>query len=692
MKNTYLFILAFFLHLPLVAQVLELNDQTKEVWVGHPYLEMIEDSTSELTIDDVTSGRFKSEFQAVSSTNSTTIQNVSSSYWLRFTIKNSLDNHSQWLIEYFDQDINYIEFYERNNDNTWKVIETGNFLKFKSKPLQHKNFEFSLGLGPNEQKTYFIRVKSENHNLLNPVVRSYPTFINYALSEYYLLGIFYGMMFVLAIYNLLFYFAIRERAYIYHIFYIISITLYALSNDGIGFQFHWSTTPSFNHYAHSISLVALEVSALVFSISFLNVKTHSIKVYRISLAFIGLICLRFIVEALLYGFPIKEGVLDMLPLFLAFITAIYFYFKYDYKAARYFILAYVVLFIGFSISLFERIGVIDSSTFTFYSINFASVLEVLFFSFALVHKVRSAIKEKETAQQKLVEELRINEELKEKHNQELEQKVEDRTVELNEQKLLVEQKNQKITSSISYAKNIQNAILPSLNDIKKVFPDTFIYYLPRDIVSGDFYYFAEHQSKQILGVVDCTGHGVPGGFMSMIGYSLLNQIVFTKNIIDTGLILDQLHIGIVEGLRQEHQDISIKDGMDLSLFTIDRSNNMLQFSGANNSIYIIRNEELIELKGDRQPIGDVTTKHEAFSTHSFALEQGDVLYAMSDGFADQFGGDENKKFMKKRLKELLRTKAQNPMDEQCKTIESTFLDWKSGYDQIDDVTILGIRY
>ena len=669
---------------------MQLDDSTTEIWVGHPYLEVFEDSTASLTIDDVADPQSRQKFKRVRSSENPLTKNHDSNYWVRFSVKNTTNHDSRWLIEFFDLNTNYISFYE-NESHEWKRFTSGNFKSFDHRSLQHKNLTFIPQIRAHETHTFYFKFHSENDNMLKPVIRSYSQFINYSLTEYYFLGFFYGIMVLCVIYNFFFFLAVKTKTYLIHIIYILSITLYSLADDGIGFQYLWPQTPLFNHYAHSFSLLALQLTAIIFTISFLNVKKLSPDFYKFLLLLLGLYVLRFFVGLIIHGFPVRDQVFDITLPLVAFATGIYFYFKFNYVPARYFILAYVFLFLGFTISLFQRLDIIASSPFTFYSLNFAIVLEVVFLSFALVHKIRTTITEKELTQKQLVNELKLKEELKDRHNRELGQKVEERTKELNEQKELVELKNKNITASISYAKNIQNAILPSETDFKKEFPESFILYLPRDIVSGDFYYLAKHRQRTFLGVIDCTGHGVPGGFMSMIGYALLNQTIYTDNILRPEKILDNLHEGIVDGLKQ-YSESHIKDGMDLSLITINNTSNELEYAGANNPIIIVRNAEAVVLPADRQPIGDGTRKHAPFTLQTFDLMNGDMIYLFSDGYMDQFGGPEGKKFMKKRFRKFLIEIASHSVDEQLTILKSTFRTWSGSEDQVDDVTVTGIRF
>lgn len=274
------------------------------------------------------------------------------------------------------------------------------------------------------------------------------------------------------------------------------------------------------------------------------------------------------------------------------------------------------------------------------------------------------------------------------------------------QRDFIEEQKKAITDSITYAKRIQTAMIPDTGVLLEpgLISEYFVLYKPKDIVSGDFYWVTQIGNWLIFTVADCTGHGVPGAFMSMLGMSYLNEVVRKKEITRAGEALDALRKSVIEALQQKDSgrefagsnDMQVKDGMDICFCVINVDTGMLQYAGANNSLFIIRpatNDNtytLLELEADKQPVG-IHVNMKPFSTKEIQLEDGDCLYLMSDGFADQFGGPSAKKFKIKSLKELLLTLAPRPMQEQCEILEKTFSDWKGSHKQIDDVTIAGIR-
>ncbi len=273
--------------------------------------------------------------------------------------------------------------------------------------------------------------------------------------------------------------------------------------------------------------------------------------------------------------------------------------------------------------------------------------------------------------------------------------IKEHTAEIVKQRDEIGLKNKDITDSINYAKRIQEAILPAREYFNTLLPQGFILFKPKDIVSGDFYWLTGKNNLALVAAVDCTGHGVPGAFMSMIGNALLNEIVNEKSITVPSEILEHLREGVIKALRQSGKEGESKDGMDISLCTVDFDGKELQYAGAYNPLWIVRGEngrtrEMIEIKADKFPIG-ISDNNNYFTNHRIPLQKGDSVYLSSDGFADQFGGKEGKKFMRKNLKTLFMEMASLPMQEQEKTLLKKFDEWKGHYSQVDDVLVIGFR-
>lgn len=289
-----------------------------------------------------------------------------------------------------------------------------------------------------------------------------------------------------------------------------------------------------------------------------------------------------------------------------------------------------------------------------------------------------------------------------KLNDSLEEKVTERTAELRQQKELVEHKNKEVLDSITYAKRIQNTILPAQDYMKEHLEDFFVYYRPKDIVSGDFYWVNKKDDQMLFAAIDCTGHGVPGALVSIVAHSNLQRAVTLFGLRHPAEILDKLNESVMEGFNRHGE--GIRDGMDIALCALNRENRTLEFSGANNSLYIFNDKRThwpegshplgegirgVEVKGDKQPIG-YYENNTHFTNHSISLESGDRIYVFSDGYADQFGGPNGKKLTRRRFKELLEKVFQQPSDEQKAALDKAFHDWKGQGEQVDDILVMGI--
>lgn len=265
-------------------------------------------------------------------------------------------------------------------------------------------------------------------------------------------------------------------------------------------------------------------------------------------------------------------------------------------------------------------------------------------------------------------------------------------VQIEEQRAILEQKNEEITDSINYAKRIQSALMAPAVLMQKNLPDHFVLYKPKDIVSGDFYFAAEGEDGDFwLCVGDCTGHGVPGAFMSLLNISILRESIVDQKIKRPDEVLNRQRDAIVTALNPDGALESGKDGMDCALLCFNRETNKLYFSLANNPLLIVRNNELIEFKPDKQPVGLHENVTSPFTLREWKLEKNDIVYAFTDGFADQFGGERGKKFKYARLKESLVENSALTMTQQSEGLNSTFNTWKGELEQVDDVLVIGIR-
>lgn len=289
---------------------------------------------------------------------------------------------------------------------------------------------------------------------------------------------------------------------------------------------------------------------------------------------------------------------------------------------------------------------------------------------------------------------------KKKANQKLAEsnrQVNQQKKEIEQQRDLANRQKQKMTDSIQYARRIQTALLPPDNYISRVLPDHFIFFKPRDIVSGDFYWLTSKDEKVIFAAADCTGHGVPGAFMSMLGIAFLNEIVnkITENehiySLQANEILNQLRSYVIESLRQSGRKDEAKDGIDIAICVLNLKSNKLQYAGAHNPLIIIRENKIIQIKADRMPVSFRKNAKESFTNHEIEIKPEDRIYMYSDGFPDQIGGDKGMKYMSRKFKELLLSIHQEDFSKQKEILEHTFMEWKGEYAQLDDILVAGFK-
>lgn len=685
--------------------VIVLNDTTDQYSVAYDKIEIYEDATQALTIRKISSPEFAFRFKR------NNIQlprnfNTQSAYWIRFTIRNECNTDKDWLFEYFDSSIEDIEFYVPDGKGDFIEYKAGNKQKFGAKFYKHKNFAFHIPDIKGQNLTFYARIKSDQLVFMYGVLRSYTRFVYYALNEYYFLGAFYGIILAMALYNLLLFLTVRDRTYLFYVLYVVCSGFLCMVMDGTGFQYLWPNHPEFNQKAFSIATFLMVIWAVMYTQGFVITQQNSSKLHFNLLELIIIIRLiLFILSITLVPQLSQWVVIDVVVLLICYVSGIISY-KTGNVATRYFVLGFTFLFLGFIISnltVHSIMGIsLPNNIFTVYSFNFGIVLEMILLSYALAERVRLIIKERSDAQTALIKQLEEKDQLKEKLNKELEQKVKERTAEIILQKEELEEKNielkilyEEVHQNIEVAKLIQLSILPSVEQIRKQLPGFFCVYIPKDVVSGDFYWYEYKNKKAYLAAVDCTGHGVAGAFMSLIGYNLLNQIVRNPEnaLLNAAQILDKLNIGVIETLKQNQKDALSRDGMDINLCVIDTENHCLDYAGAVNYLYIIRDGELIKLIADPFSIGiPKSGQLSRFTNHHFKIQKNDLLIQYTDGFADQLGGDTGmKKFLYPKFREMCTHLFHMSTEQQEAHILKTFYDWKGHYEQTDDILVMGLR-
>lgn len=259
------------------------------------------------------------------------------------------------------------------------------------------------------------------------------------------------------------------------------------------------------------------------------------------------------------------------------------------------------------------------------------------------------------------------------------------------QQSLVRAQNEQLVASIRYAQRIQRAVLPEVASLQDIVPESFILFRPRDIVSGDLHWFAERDGQLVITAADCTGHGVPGALLSLIGAALFEEMVITKGIRDPGAALDGVRTGMIQALSKQDGSMEQQDGMNASLVVLDRERRRASYAGGHAPLYVVRQGTLLEFKGDRMPIGPYPGELRSFTSSEVDLEPGDRLFLFSDGLQDQFGGADGRKLRSSGLKQWLVETSSLPIDDQYQAISDRFRAWKGDLEQVDDVLLIGLE-
>lgn len=452
-----------------------LNDQTEEKVFTLSKLPYFEDTTNALGFEEVSKRGFQQYFTPNPSY-STKDFNRHATYWLKVPVRYMTSSKKNWILEFYDQRIDEITAFLPKEDGQYAIQKVGDRFPFVERNIKHKNFEFILENEVAwEEEVYFFRIRCEGPADIRLAIRSVNRFVQRATNEYFLFGIFYGMVLIICLYNFLMYAAIREKKYLYYIFYLLSVAVYVLCIDGIAFQYIWPEWVEWNQYAYGVATYFLIIWVLLFTKKFLGTASRA-PVYHRLINWIIVLRTLYFIGALLYDHSWFEyGVLEGIPLIIILLASIHVYVK-GFKPARFVVAAYGVLFIGFVLKVFTDTGLLPFSTVLHYSLRLSFLVEMLLLSFALGDKVRILKDKKDRAQRRIIQEQqqnmmlkeKINQELqekvvlKEKVNKELEQKVKERTLELYQKNAQLEESNQKLLDQAREINHI-NCMLDKAN-------------------------------------------------------------------------------------------------------------------------------------------------------------------------------------------------------------------------------------
>ncbi|MCU0446012.1 MAG: SpoIIE family protein phosphatase [Microscillaceae bacterium] len=642
-----------------------------------------------------------------------------SAYWIRFGVQKRTDDDNTWLLQLSHPLVDSVTVYFVDK-KTGKVSShaTGGVLPFATRQIANPNFVFYLPLFHSPDLLVYVHCRGRNAKQFPLSVFTEKYFLEKTRQESIQIGMFTGFFIAIISYNLFLFFSLRSLSYLYYIIYMSGFVLLQLALGGLLHEYfpaRWAVLANLSN----LFFVGFTVFfGNQFAKQFLRVDKFMPRFYRafwildilgLAIMLLTLASVSYYHEILVF-LPPLASLTAFLTVVIQFPSSLYILWR-GYRPATFYVLAWTALFGGILIYVLGVSGLWSGLRRTITTIRLGSAIEAVLLALGLADRINIVEQEKKDliiAQNRDLE-AKVKartEEISEK-NQELEQQnqeilaqrdaIEQKNLAINEAFEEIKDKNQEIISSINYAQRIQNAMLPTYDEIHKLLPESFILFRPREIVSGDFYWILEKDQKIVLAVVDCTGHGVPGAFMSMIGNDLLNEIVGLRGITSAGQILNQLHKGVRTVLRQT--ETNNQDGMDIALCVIDKAQFTLDFAGARNGLVMIQNGELQYFKGDKMSIGGFQKEEERnFSNQIIQLNPDNqaiapIFYLFSDGFQDQFGGEKGKKFMLKTLLSELQKIHSLPLNQQKNHLNQTLEAWMQADNskQIDDVLVFGFR-
>ena len=567
--------------------------------------------------------------------------------------------------------------------------------------------QFPLTLQPQTNYQCLVKITNPTHAPFrsNPIIESSNTWQVESLQKLsvknLIFGFAYGFFSIMFFYNILVSLLSKQRVHLYYSIYILSALLYTLNYSGLFLEHLFSELPSIYLVLRSLLPTLGFIAYVIFAQLFLNTKSTLPKWHKVlNLLVYGTIVMAIFITAVA-PFTLSHLYIRKIPSIWQLIaqsTMIAFIIKLftSKKALPQYFATGASFFSVAAIFLLYSIVNPKTPFFLGLTVGFIGLAcELIAFSLGLGHKIKLAEKEKITAQNKIASILK-------EQNKLLEIRVEKRTSEISQQKeeILTQNenlryKNTQITDSIRYAQTIQSAILPFRKKLEQEFAEHMIFYKPKDIVSGDFYWYEKVGSTQFIAAVDCTGHGVPGGFMSMIGFSLLNEIVVKQQISTPSRILDILNEDLIQALQQNDIDAINRDGMDIALCAIEQNAQeqfKVSFAGAKRPLYYIdaSKDELLQLRGNRKSIGGYQPKNNSFTNQTILLPKGSSLYLTTDGLADQ-NNDADKKFGSPAIRQLFQVMQSKPMKEQEKHLEHIFKQHIGNQQQRDDITIIAVK-
>ncbi|EAY27939.1 7TM diverse intracellular signaling domain-containing protein [Microscilla marina] len=633
-----------------------------------PYIYFLKDDSQQLTLQEVVTNKFQSRFAPKTSKSPNYGRN--GVVWLRFTLKGA---KGKYLLELPQNALLGMVFFHPLPNGNYKKNKRSSF---KEQKIKVPRALFEINLPDNAPHTFYIRCQSRQTLTIPLLVGSTYAFLSKNHKKNNFEGAFFGVMFIMFFYNLFIYLKVRDKSHLYYILYVTSFTIHISIRTGYAEEFLWPNHPEFNHYSFITNTLTMSF-ALLFARHFLKIKKYAPLMDKVISGGVY-----FLLLTLTIGFFNPSAALNLVLATTVVVTILLpvlgLVILPKYPLAKYYLLGWGGLLGSVLIGVLNSLEVIFLSIAPLQLIQIGVINEALMFSFALIERINHDRREKEEAQEAATQTMKI-------HNIVLEEEVKQRTKE-------IDFKNQQITQSITAAENIQQAMLPQEEDLAACFEHFFLLYKPKAIVSGDFYWVNKVNEEIILVVADCTGHGVQGAFMTLIGKTLLDKIILLEKITNPAKILERLHQDIVKSLKQE--DTGNDQGMDAIVIATDTATPLQQFVFASAKVPLYyakpRTGEVTILKGTSRYIGGKQRKQTPFVNQHIHLEKGDMMYMGSDGYKDQ-NNDHRQSLGTSNFLTLLSSVVHLPLKTQKQYLDDYLHTYMKDTTQRDDILIMGFK-
>ncbi len=680
------------------------------------HIHVLEDHDNLLTIDDVASAPWRDKFVGIP-TNSPNFGYATHTFWLRIRVENRWNlRNSLFYLDIAYPTLDSVWLYQQEPTGQWARTLTGDLVPLSKRPVAHRHLVLPMHLPAHTSTTLYIKVRSTGSILIPLWVQTTESLRLSQVKDESFYFFFYGVVWVMIFYNLFLYFTLRDRNYL---LYCVTIFLNLLAQANLlgHTLYFWGNTLWWVNIAITVTIFTYMAVLLIFAAFFLQIRKYSKKLYSV---FVGASVVCFVLAILSFGIDYTitvriSALVVLLTSLFVIVTGTYAW-KKGRTSARFFVLAWTLYLIGAMSMALRNAGFIADSFFARHGAAIGTMLEVVLISLALADRINLYRRQKEEAQEKMLS-------LAQEQNELLEERVQERThalqtkqeeilaqneelrqtqEELQTQRDAIVQKNKElefrstqIKHSIMAAKHIQDALLPSPESLQQVFDDYFIFFRPRDIVSGDFYWLKQVGSAVWLVAADCTGHGVPGAFMNLLSKNILDNLVLDKGVGTPAELLEQLDVQIQQAMRT-HEGGRLHQGLDLVVLKFEgetsAGNMRVLFGGAKNRLYVLRpqSKTLEEYQGDRILVGGFFRRDRYFRNEVLEVPKGTRLFLGTDGYQDQNDFARNS-IGSLRFKAFLEQIAPRPLAEQKQALADYLKDHMEGTEQRDDILWMGIQ-